>query len=115
MELKDLSKLLSRYRLAYQSEEDLQELIERILLKEGLPYFREVILSPQDRIDFTIGKIGIEIKIKGTLTNLTRQLHRYTLHPNLDSILVVTDKNILSTLPDTLNNKNIRVHKLIKL
>ena len=102
-------------RYAYTSEAELQEGIERVLIEEGIAYEREVALSPGDRIDFLVGEgIGVEVKIDGSISALTRQIHRYAQHDRISSLVVVTSRSRLANLPSSMNEKTVRVVHLIE-
>lgn len=65
---------------------------------------REKKLSNWDIIDIWIeGSIGIEIKIKGSGRNIYHQLERYCHHPELKTIILLTNKAI--GLPQVINGK----------
>jgi predicted dehydrogenase len=87
--------LLGRLRLApprSANEAELQRLVAahlRALFPEARA---EVTLPGAGRIDFMAGRIGIELKVKGSAAEVTRQLWRYAEHPELDGILLVTTK-----------------------
>jgi len=57
-------------------------------------YKREVWLNKKDKIDFLFGRIGIEVKIKSSLskTSIYRQCERYCLSGELDVLILVTGK-----------------------
>lgn len=103
----DLYKLLHGYSYNFNSEVELQNGIESILTTNSVPFSREVRLTKKDRIDFLVDSIGIEVKIDGTATSLTRQLYRYAQHDLIDSLIVVTNKSKFTNLPNTINNKQI--------
>jgi len=73
----------------------------------------EVRLTAADRIDFMVGRIGIELKIKGSLSDVTRQLHRYAQSPDVDALLLVTTRMKLRHMPPTMNGKPVLVAVLI--
>lgn len=78
-----------------------------------MPYEREVILSPKDRIDFLVnGNIGIELKIKGAVSALTEQLERYATHDKIEVLVLVTTKTRLTGIPTIMNGKLV-ITKLI--
>lgn len=93
------------------TEATLQHGIEEALRQSGMDFTREVRLASTDRIDFLIGRVGIEVKIKGTKAALIRQLLRYAQHDQIDTLLLVTTVPSLTALPQTLNRKP--VHTLI--
>lgn len=109
----EVSNLISKYKVPYyEDEKQLQDFIEKVFKKEVVPYFREVALTRLDIIDFKIERLGVEVKIAGSNTNLIRQINRYLCLPDIDAILIVTDKSRLANLPQELNGKPIYVHRL---
>ena len=76
-----------------------------------LPYVREVSLSKCSRIDFMIGEdgLGIEVKVAGTQTALTHQLHRYALSDRISALILVTSRHFLTDFPGQINSKPLRV------
>jgi len=109
----DVVEILEAYSFDISSEEDLQEGISQALDQEGVDYEREVRLSPQDRIDFLIGDVGIEVKIKGSITSVVQQLQRYAKSDRIQSLILVTGRTQLSKIPDKLNDKPLRVASLL--
>ena len=57
-------------------------------------------------------RLGIEVKIDGSLSDLTRQVFGYTQNDLIQGVLVVTQLQRLSRLPDTMNGKPVRVAHL---
>jgi hypothetical protein len=100
-----------RYRHA--NEHQLQDGIELVLQRAGIIFDREVILSPRDRIDFLVGGVGIEVKCEGGLSAVARQLLRYTIHPQIESILLVSSRSQLSVVPSMLGGKPVQVLVLL--
>ncbi len=109
MEWERVAETLASYRFNFQCEDDLQQEIASALESSGITFQREVLLSENDRVDFLVGKLGIEVKIKGSSTALARQINRYVQSELVDSILVVTAKASLRQLPPELNGKLIKV------
>ena len=107
MRAADLSKLLQSFRFSFSSEKELQEGIAQALTSKGVSFEREVVLARGDVIDFLVGAVGIEVKIGGSLSDLTRQLHRYAQHERVGELLVVTSRARLSNLPSQLNGKPV--------
>lgn len=94
---------LSKKKYSLQNEAKLQSQIESVL-STYFPYTREHRLSKADRIDFLVaGSIGIEIKINRAENSLLRQAARYLLHPEIESLILVTIRPV--TLPDLLLKK----------
>jgi len=74
---------------------------------------REVRVGSADRIDFLLpGGLGVEVKINGSLSGLTRQVHRYAQREEISALIVVTTRHRLAQLPDTMHGKPVRVVKV---
>ena len=100
---------IGRFGYRFNSEEELQEGLAIALKHSGVDCAREVVLTPRDRIDFLVGNVGIEVKIKGGISGLTEQLFRYTALPQIAALVVVVGKNTLGNLPRKLNGKPIQI------
>jgi hypothetical protein len=109
--LEEAADALSGHRFMFTSEDELQQGIAMVLGKE---WTREHVLSKEDRIDFwhKMHCLGIEVKVDGSLSELTRQVFRYTENEKVQGVLVVTSLSRLSRLPDTMNGKPVRVLRL---
>jgi hypothetical protein len=101
--------MLRLYQVGHTCEEDLQAKIASALTSSSVPFEREVNLTPTDRIDFLVGKVGIEVKVKGSPTEVARQLNRYVQSDRIESLLLVTSKATHRALPSELNGKQIRL------
>lgn len=87
---------LSSVRTPAQPEEyDIHAAIASALTEAGLCYEHEYKLGPRCRIDFRVGRVGIEVK-KGrpAVAALTRQLRRYMASEALDALVVVTQRAV---------------------
>lgn len=99
-----LSAIRARYR--FQHEKELQRLLGIQLARAKITYAPEVKLSAEDRIDFLIGTLGIEVKIKGSQKDVLDQLLRYAQHDRIGSLLLVTTRlQHLVDFPETLHGK----------
>lgn len=109
----------------FSTEAELQELIGK-LLHDCLPVthglLKEVRLSARDRPDFLVRPytpyesapgVAIEVKIGGSLSDLTRQLARYAESERVTGLVVVTTKAQHCRLPPTLSGKPIAVVSLV--
>lgn len=90
------------------NESDMQKRIGAALSEAGIEHVREAPVRG-GRIDFLVGTIGVEVKIKGSLSDLTRQASAYTDEPGITAILVVTTRFAHRRLPETMGGKAIRV------
>jgi hypothetical protein len=98
-----------RGRYTYSQETELHLGLEAAMLAAGLVPSPEVALTPRDRIDFLVGRIGVEVKIKGTRDALHRQVQRYAESPLVDELLVITTMHEHRGLPATVGGKPLSV------
>lgn len=86
----------------------LQEQIAAALAAAALPFSREVHLSKKDRIDFLCGgALGLEVKVDGGVSDVTRQLHRYAQSERIARLVLVSTRMRLLTIPRELNGKRV--------
>ena len=114
-EIDRVSAALSAVRMPAQPEEyDIHAAIARALDDAGLPYEHEYRLGPRRRIDFRVGRIGIEVKKGRPVTSrLTEQLRRYLESDDLDAVIVVTQR--VASLPRTIGGKPVALVSLNRL
>lgn len=105
----EIAVMLESQRLRAGTERGLQASIETVLREAGVAFIREHRLSAQDRVDFLVGGIALEVKTKGSLAEVTRQLHRYAQYDEVTSLLLVTSRMQLAGVPKALNGKPVRV------
>lgn len=113
-----LGGIITSYRYRHDSESILQDGIERALVQHEICYLREKTLTRlpgirtvpglHDRPDFMIGSVAIEVKIKGSLSAMLRQLSRYAQHPDVSAILAVGTPSWMRKIPPSLSGKEIR-------
>ena len=106
---------LSAVRMPAQPEEyDIHAAVARALTEAGLEYEHEYRLGPRRRIDFRVGRVGIEVK-KGrpAASALTQQLRRYLESDDLDGVVVVAQRAV--RLPQVLSGKPVTVVSLNRL
>ena len=108
-----LKESLLRHRFRFSSEKDLQDGIEMVLLSHGVPYLREAHLGISDRPDFMIGGIAMEVKTKGSLSALLRQIARYAEHEEVADIIVIGSIAWIPEVPEELNGKPVHSIYLI--
>ena len=108
--LPDMTRIiaaLSSVRMPAQPEErDIHAAVAEALAGAGLEYAHEYRLGPRNRIDFLVGRVGIEVK-KGrpAASRLVAQLRRYLESDALDGAIVVTQR--ATALPDTICGKPV--------
>ncbi len=112
--LEYLIALLAGFRYPVITERALQDGIEAALREGQILYAREVALNSSDRPDFLLpdGTV-IEIKIKGSLAEALRQVHRYARSPRVTALLVVGTPHWLPRLPERIGGKPLRSLRLL--
>ncbi|WP_053764435.1 hypothetical protein [Leptospirillum ferriphilum] len=113
MNLDSLETLLSSHRYRFSSERDLQNGIDEVLQTSGLSYSREFSLGVADRLDFLVDGIALEVKIKGSLPDLIRQIARYARHKDVREILVVGTPRWIPQVPASIEGKPVYGLRLV--
>jgi hypothetical protein len=91
-------------------EFDVHDAVESALGDLGVAFEREVPLGAGARVDFLVdGNVGLEVKVKGSLSDVTRQLWRYAKVERVGSLLLVTTIIRLCHVPKLLLGKPVRV------
>ena len=106
---------LSAVRMPAQPEEyDIHAQVASALGAASLAYEHEYKLGPRCRIDFKVGRIGIEVK-KGrpVASELLKQLKRYLEFDALDAVVVVMQQGV--DLPGRISGKPVAVVSLNRL
>ena len=80
----------------------------------GLCHDHEYRLGPRCRVDFRVGRVGIEVK-KGrpVASELRRQLQRYLAFDDLSAMVVVTQK--ATPVPERIGGKPVRLISINRL
>jgi hypothetical protein len=109
MSVEDLRVLLASRRFRYDSELQLQDGIASVLAEAKVDFQREVELGRRDRIDFLVApRIGVEVKVKSGVSELTRQLHRYAQSSDIDCLMLVSSSlRLCHAIPRELNGKRV--------
>ncbi len=111
--VKKLVAALRRRRFNYQNEKDLQAGVETALTEDGFQFVREHALGDAGTVDFFVGGfLGVEIKIKGSPSEVARQLLRYAGRDEVKGLVLVTGRSALSSLPDRLMGKPLHLVEL---
>lgn len=106
-----LSRLIGSARLDLSTEGAVQRGLARLFEEEGVSFEAEVVLAPSDRIDFLIGRVGVEVKIGHPRRAILRQLERYARSDRVDAILLVSSAPFPSA-GFVLNRKRVQVVNL---
>jgi hypothetical protein len=100
--------------LSYANEAQLQAQLAATLAAAGYEVEREVVLDDGvSRIDLQVGRIGIEVKVKGSLPDIRRQLARYARDEGLDELILVTTRAAHHGIPTTLGGKPLTLCSLV--
>ena len=109
--VEQLAGLLRRYRFPVSDELAFQNALARVLSEHGIAHERERQLGPWGTVDFYLPaeRLGIELKVKGSPSAVTRQLHRYVQSPEIEALMLVTWRAALGRLPARLHDKPLTV------
>ncbi len=119
-----IERALRTHRFRFGNERELQLGIDQVLRSAGLSVTREASLGVSGTIDFLVGlrvsesqsqqqDVGIEVKVRGTRADVTRQVHRYLQSASLRAIVLVTTRSTLRGLPDVISQKPVHVIHLL--
>ncbi len=122
----EVCQILRSCRLRHGTEKELQEGIGLVFAAKGIVFRREEPLTGAGTIDFIIlgrvgeellaAPIGVEVKIKGSVAEIARQVHRYSLAPEIGSVVLAsTSMRHVQTIgiDHELNGKPCRVVHLV--
>lgn len=105
----EVAELLSKQRFRAQNEYELQQAIATVFERAGVVFKREVSFPIGGRIDFMVGRVGVEVKVDGSAAAVARQLHLYSRRPEVDALILVTSRMQSGRMPDEMSGKPIRV------
>lgn len=106
--MEEIKKNILKYKYSLTSEKELQEELFNLSLKK-LGFIKEYRLSKKHIIDFYNPelKIGIEVKIKGSSSEIYRQVKEYCKYPEISRLLLVSSKAM--ALPPQIEEKIVDV------
>jgi hypothetical protein len=105
-----LIRLVTGYKYMVAAEHEFQNGVAQVLELHGISHWREHDLGEEfGRIDFYLPatRIGMELKVKGSPSEVLRQLHRYALSPEIDALVLLTGRSRLSVAPAEINRKPV--------
>ncbi len=131
----DLVAMLEGYRLPTGTEAELNRAVRSLFERRSVAFEPEALLFkgepvrsadeiPKDdweqvgplslqliknRIDFLVGRTGLELKVDGSLQAVTSQLSRYAQADRVDALVLLTTKLRLCRVPPMLNGKPVVV------
>lgn len=71
----------------------------------GIDHRREVVIGPRERIDFLVGGIGIEVKLRGAKRAIFEQCLRYCRCEEVKALILASNKTM--GLPAELEGKPV--------
>lgn len=87
----------------------LSDEVAKLFGSQSVPFEREARLSDTDRVDYLVGRIGVELKVKGPVMAVTRQLSRYAQSNDVDSIILVSTRFAHRAIQRSLCGKPVSV------
>lgn len=108
-------EVLSGVRIRWDNEDGLQAAVAEVLQLAGFTPQREVILSPKNRIDLLVGRVGVECKIgrqahAESSARVAAQIARYAYHHEvIDEFVLVTTTARHRDVPSKVHPIPVRV------
>lgn len=100
------ARIRSHVVLSFIGEAELQAAVAKALNAAPYTSLAEVVLSPEDRIDFLVaGCVGVECKVAGSPAEVLAQLNRYAQHACISALVLVTARLRHRSMPAELNGK----------
>jgi hypothetical protein len=106
----EIVRFIESRRWPLSDEKRLQEYIWTEFIQLGVAADREVRLGDGDIIDFMIGDVGIEVKIKGRRMAIYRQCERYCGHTAVASLVLAT--SVAMGMPESVKGKPVAIASL---
>ena len=108
----DVARLLKGYRYNVGSECDFQRGVLDVLTQSQIECESEYDLGPGfGRIDLYLPRlrIGVELKVKDSPSQILRQLYRYARCPAITSLLLITSRSRVNPIPLRIHEKPLAV------
>jgi hypothetical protein len=109
----EIARIIQSTAFRFSNEFTLQDGLEALFEAKGVPFAREVVLSPRDRIDFLSGNIGIEVKVASSIEQVRRQLWRYAQREQIAGLILVTTRSMHKALQGEILGKPVVVAHLL--
>lgn len=94
-EARRLLGILRSVRFKSRDEASVQEAIGHLLAGHQIEVQREAVLGDAGRIDFLVGRVGIEVKVGGSRIAAVSQVQRYALRDEVDEIILAATKAVV--------------------
>lgn len=110
----EIRDLLVARRYFWASEYELQAGIGSVLETAGYDVDAEHHLGAAGRIDFLVaGRVGVEVKVKGALPPLIRQLYGYAKDARIGALVVASTRAVHRGVPDEIAGVPVVVAPLV--
>lgn len=104
----DLIQVLSSHKFtAAMNEKELQQEIEAVLRGRGYDVVREARISEREVVDFLVGAVAVEIKVRGSAMAHFRQVNSYLKCDSVQGLILMTWRR--QCLPSQINGKPVSV------
>lgn len=108
--LGELIRIIENMKIRVSGESDLQDALAQLFNALDLKFEREKNIAPGLRPDFMLsGGVAVEVKIQDSLSELTRQVHKYLGENAVNAILIVSNRTRLMRLPKEMRGKPVYV------
>jgi hypothetical protein len=106
-----LIELIRGAKIDLSSEKRAQADMEQVLAAAGIEFLREEPLTVADIVDFLVGGVALELKLRGARKkDVYKQLCRYARNPRVETILLAS--NMSMGLPAQIEGKDAYFVKL---
>jgi hypothetical protein len=104
----DIAGIIRRGRYRLGCEALFQDDMAAMFTRERLPFTREHILGPADRVDFLVdGRVAVELKIRVSKRSVLRQMERYAAHDCVEELVLASVSPVF--MPAKMNEKPVYV------
>lgn len=90
MKPEEIVLFLRARRFPLNDEKALQAMLSQEFSNAGIEHEREVVLAPGDKVDFMVGAVAIEVKIRESKRKIYNQCARYMEHERVSSLVLLT-------------------------
>lgn len=110
-DIRSIVDLFRSAKIDLSTEKRAQADMERVLQAAGVSFEREVRLTSLDIVDFMIGGVAIELKLRGARKkSIYRQLSRYCTHQRVEALVLAS--NLSMGMPSQILGKDVYVVRL---
>lgn len=112
MTVAEVLEVLRGLQFRGASETQLQrQAMDALFQRAPASVVREMVLASGDRLDLAVQTPdrlwAIEVKVKGPMAALERQLVRYALQPEVEGLIALTTRVLHCRLPSEINGKPV--------